>query len=166
MDVIVQQLSSKITGQTPSCSPVKRDVYVDGLFAELSEAQAARELVAQEVDFLAFLAGALTGGFSGTNDFYPNAVQGAKYTQRLTDLRRFWDVNVPNITVYAVSGKFLADGPLMVKTVSFFYGINATEAQNLVGTVQQVFEEFPVIGYDRYSSLVLERGRGYRPTRS
>jgi hypothetical protein len=57
-------------------------------------------------------------------------------------------VNVPNITVYAVSGKFLADGPLMVKTVSFFYGINATEAQTLVGTVQQVFEEFPVIGYD------------------
>jgi hypothetical protein len=55
----------------------KRDVYVDGLFAELSEAQAARELVAQEVDFLAFLAVALTGGFSGTNDFYPTRFRGS-----------------------------------------------------------------------------------------
>jgi hypothetical protein len=50
--------------------------------------------------------------------------------------------------LYSISGKFFNDGPFMVKPVGFMYGINATQAQALVGTVQHVFKDFRAIGYN------------------
>jgi hypothetical protein len=149
-DEIVERLSNKINGQTPPCSPTAYQTYLDGLYAELSEAelQALQELTTQGLNLLPFYAVLVSGRFPGNSDFYPNAAQGAEYAKRLTDLTRFWDVKFPNITLYSVNGKFFRNDAAMVKAASFVYKINATEAQALIDMIQQVFEDFPAIGYD------------------
>jgi hypothetical protein len=149
-DVIVERLSSKITGRTPACAPTAYQTYLDGLFADLSDAEleALQELTSQGLNLLPFYAVLLNGRFPGNSDFYPNAAQGVEYNKRLTDLTRFWDVKFPNITLYSVNGKFFYEDAVMVKAASFVYGIDVTQAQTMIDMVQQVFADFPAIGYD------------------
>jgi hypothetical protein len=92
---------------------------------------------------------ATDGGEPMTEVFYPNDQQGIEYRERMTALQGFWDTYTDDLSLYSMSGLFIANTPVMVTMLQVIYGYSQANAEALTGYTQWIIESYaPNVGYD------------------